>query len=265
MEEEIYLKIEAYLNESMTADQKVIFESELKNNAELREEVAVHKSIDLHYNTRSWDTPNNSFNPKDKQALEAYFKSDEAIEIENKLVKARTVFTKKKKPNFFKYVLAVAAGFLLLFSLVTFYGKKSYNELFEQYYNENELPSFTTRGTQINSDFDKGINAFKKQDYKKTVTSLKEYLNQYKEANPIVYAYIGMSYLQLNQPELALTNFDKLLTSESIDAPKALWYKSLVYLKMEEKIKLEETLNLVIRHPSQYKSEAAKKMLKEIN
>lgn len=76
--------------------------------------------------------------------------------------------------------------------------------------------------------------------------------------------YIGMSYLELEQPKEAVVFFDKLYNSDSFDQSKGLWYKCLVYLKINDNVKLKNTLIKIIENPANYNYNKARELLDDL-
>lgn len=264
MKEEMHLKIEAYLNESLTDDQKKRFELELKSNSELQQELELFKSINSHFNKNEWQTIDEKQYTKEKKALDTYFDSEEALILKNKLRKAQRNY-KSKKQNYFKYIAAIAATFLLVIALYNASNQKTLNELYVEYYDTKDFPSFVTRSTNNNTILDQAIISFQNKEFENALPLFEEYIKQNDTINPIIYSYIGIIHLQLNDIDNALLNFDKLLHSNSIDRSKALWYKSLLYLKINDSNQLKNTLTDLINSPSTFKNKEANDILKQIN
>ena len=49
-----------------------------------------------------------------------------------------------------------------------------------------------------------------------------------------VFLYIGMTQLNLNKPEAAISSFDKVINSQILDRSKGLWFKALLYVKEDD-------------------------------
>ena len=263
--EKTYLKIEAYLNGSIAADDKDNFEKELKQNEELRKELALFKSIHLHFNEDKWESIKLKKNKENIREINDYFESSEASAIKEKLIKVQNNYNSKKKTSYLKYILPIAASFILAILLFKFsVNKRSFDELYSTYYNPKDLPSLVARGAN-DSLLDSGISAFKNKNHKKAIFYFNNYAEKKDSITPLIYIYIGFSNMQLGNYNDAIENFNKLQNSNTLDYPRALWYKSLVFLKVKDTIQLKNTLKLLSEDSSKYKNIEAKRILRAID
>ncbi len=259
IDENTYLKIEAYLGGDMTPEEQAQFETMIAQDSELQKEVELSNQINHYLNDEAWLANDKTKNSKAKQELEDYIKSDEAAQIKSKIQLAGNTYkeVKNKSSKIQYFIGAIAAVFivgLLVTSLV--FNKTNNDDLYAAYYSTDDLPSLVKRGVD-NNELNSAIIEFKNKDYEKAIHSFQEYQDKSQEDEPLLNAYIGFSYLELDMPEEALKNFDILLNSDIIDSSKALWYKSLVYMKIGDTKNLKSTLSTIISNPENFNHKKA--------
>ncbi len=267
MEESVYQKIEAYLGGDMAPEEQHQFEELMANDPELQNEVALYNEINHHLNEESWLTTNAGKNNKTKQELEEYIKSDEATQIKSKLQQAGKVYKQsRKKPSKITFFVGALAAVFVAGLLVTslFFNKTSSDDLYATYYSANDLPSLIKRGAE-DEVLSTAIVEFKNGEHEKAIQSFKTYHDKQDLNDPLVYAYIGFSYLELNKINEAIQSFDRLLNSDSIDSSKALWYKSLVYLKTDDMTNAKNTLSKIIANPESFNHKKAIELLEDLD
>ncbi|WP_299432714.1 hypothetical protein [uncultured Aquimarina sp.] len=259
MYEDIDKKIEAYLGGDLNSEEKKQFELIMSDDIELQKKVKLANEINHHLKEENWLSDEDK-NSSSRKEIEDYIKSDEATKIRSKILDAGKRY--KNPQSKFKskrLIAAVAAIFVVaLLSTVLFIRNSSTTDLYAKYYSDNDLPSLLKRSGQ-NDFLSKGIKSFKANEYETAITFFKEYLKE--NDDPILYSYIGISYLEIGNTNKALINFDKLLNSSSIDNSKALWYKSLMYLKINDTIKLRKTLSKIIKDSTNFNYKKAQDLL----
>ncbi|MBQ0736264.1 tetratricopeptide repeat protein [Aquimarina celericrescens] len=245
MKEQMYQKIEAYVGNSMTPEEQRQFEIEIAQNPELQKEVRLFNEINHHLNQKTW-LPVDEIHAKAKRKeLKEFINSDEAEALKLKLKRAAENYKKNKNKVKIRYIIGSTAAILVvgLISAIFWKGTPNHNLLYEEYYTQSDLPSVVKRGAEDDL-LTQGITAFKAKDFKASAKNFEEYMTESLNKDPLIYAYIGFSYLEMEKTKSALINFDKLLTSNSIDNSRALWYKSLAYLKAN---KIEESKEVLIK------------------
>lgn len=263
MEEDIYIKIEAYLGGSMTHDEVVQFEKDIATNAALKDEVTLYKSLNHHLTDTTYD--DDSFSDTAyKKEIETYIQSDEGNAIKKKLLKVKedyTVTSEKEKPKIrsLYYILSAAAAVILLFGLL--FTGNSNASLYTDYYQTGDLPSFTNRSDQATL-IAKATAYFKEGDFDTSLSSFQEYIEEVgKDIDPRVHIYTGLIYSEKKDLQKAITEFDLLETSESLDHSRALWYKALTYLKFDKTAEAKEMLDRILKDSTNYKYTEAKELL----
>ncbi len=265
MEQDVYMKIESYLGNSMTLEEQKAFERDMVHDPNLHQEVQLQKAINHHLNSESWEPITAKNKSESQKQLNTYFKSEEAKELKQKLNSVQQKYNQTKKQPFpvLKYISSVAAVLLLVIASYFLLKQKSYEDLYVEYYNEKDLPSLVSRG-DTNAILSKGVIAFKSKEYKEALKLINEYLVNTDIVNPLAYSYKGMTHLELNEVDKAIQSFDLLLKSNSIDRSKALWYKCLVYLKMKNNNSLKETLLLITENQANFNYDKAQQLLNDL-
>ncbi|MDY8138110.1 hypothetical protein [Aquimarina sp. 2201CG5-10] len=263
MKEDIQLKIERYISGSMSAEEVRLFEEQIAKDISLRDEVLLSKQINHHYKNNKNQTlsPDNQFT----RDLKDFIESEESEQIKTRISSISKTYHNKNTFSRKKF-LFVAATIVLLamttFSLILF-NTDTPDELFAQYYHKEDLPSLVKRERQV-SILTQGVIAFHENDFEKSAKLLQEYQTQEKNLNPSVYIYSGMAYTQLEDYDLALKEFDKMINANTIDSSKGLWFKALAYLKMNDLKNLETTLKSITSSSSNFKYLEAKELLDKL-
>jgi len=145
--------------------------------------------------------------------------------------KAETIDFEKRpdrKINWKLMTIAASISLILLIqALFSIY--PTYNRLFE-----DSFASFPAepiaRGELQNDDYYLAMEAYSRGDFRTAVDRFKR-LEEY-ETGEKLFLYTGNCFLELNQPELAIQELDKILLSEHVLLKThARWYLSLAYLK----------------------------------
>lgn len=266
MEEHIYKKIEAYISGRMSEEETKQFELEMASRPELKEEVTLYTSINHHLTDTTFEDESFS-DSAHKKEIETYLKSQEATDIKKKLSRVQEDYmatSSKKKPKIrpLYYIVSAAAVLLLLFGLL--FPLQSNTNIYKDYYQTSELPSFTSRSDQ-KSLLSEASTSFKNGDVDKALTDFKKYIvNANSEIDPLVYIYTGLIYSEKGNLKDAIAQLHLLEKSNSLDRSRALWYKALVYIKFDHVSEAKEILNKILENPTNYKYNTAKELLDKL-
>ncbi|WP_299891034.1 tetratricopeptide repeat protein [uncultured Lacinutrix sp.] len=269
--EDILQQIENYLNGNMNAEEIKAFEYQINENPELSDAVTINKKMRLQYGVNDWDFIKDDKSNEKLNALESLLKSNEFIEKRNAISNARDSYFKEeeaKNSNSNKsklyYALAIAAVLVIFFGIFL-KGKSLTNlEIYSNYNNWEELPSLVSRNETNAVLLSSGEDAFISKNYKVASEKFNTYINNEDEVNPSVLLYAGISQLELENFTSALDNFQKVIESKSIDKSKGYWYKALAYLKMDDRDKAQQQLEIIIKDTSNYNYKKAKDILNKI-
>ncbi|GAA4276851.1 tetratricopeptide repeat protein [Aquimarina mytili] len=265
MDENIYQKIEAYLGGDMTTEAINEFEEIMANDPELQKAVKLSSEINHHLNNESWLSIDSIESNEAKQELEEYIKSDQAAKLKTNIQEAGNRFKKKRSTTNIRYLISAIAAVLVIGLLLNnlVFKQESLDDFYKTYYSTNDLPSLVKRGADKEA-LNTAITEFKNEEYEKAILSFRAFQEKSKENAPLLDAYIGFSYLKLNKTNDALKSFDALLTSDSIDSSKALWYKSLVYMKIGDTERLREILSQITTDPENFNYDKAIQILEKL-
>ncbi|AUC75480.1 tetratricopeptide repeat protein [Olleya sp. Bg11-27] len=254
-----------YLEKLLSESESTAFEIELSNNIELQEYLAINKELGIQFDNKGWQFVDASKSPQVKD-LEDYFKGEEAQSLKTVLNKVGGNYKDTSKPkgnnNIKRYTFfTIAASVVLLIGL--FFLNNNQN-IYNDYNSWLELPSLIERGDSESITLQEAEQAFIAKDYLAATTLYSKYLTETKSINTNVYLYLGIAQLELNQNENALSSFDVILKSNSIDFSKGYWYKTLVCLKVEDTNNAIKQLELIVKDSSNYKFSEAEKILKTL-
>ena len=252
--------IEQYLSNLMSDSDRANFEYQLTVNEQLSEEFELSKDINLHLSEDSW-----SFTDKTSNELEAFFKSKEAENIKNAIENSgKTYFeTRDKQNRRFRFPYFIAASFTVLLCCLGAYLFFQEDDLFQENYSSQDLPSLVSRGDNQSVLNDLAI-AFQSNDFEQVVTLYNSIMNQNESLDETIFLYGGVAYIFLNDYEKASSEFDKMLNSNSINKSKALWFKAIMYMKSKDKELLSSTLREISKDSTNFNYNKAIKILEEI-
>jgi len=265
MDNELQLKIEAYLGNTMPQDACDTFEAEMENNPELKEAVNLSRQLNLFLK----DEPLNDSAPENEytQELKKIINSEEAIAIKQNLKELNDLYKKPEKPKRRNYVLIAASIAIFMVSSIGFLmfnTTTSTDDLYASYYNEADIPSVLKRNAN-NSKLNQGVIAFKNNNYKEATDLFNAYIKTDSSTiNTSVYIYSGLSYLQQNNFEFAEQEFDKIIDANTLDNVKAQWFKGLLFLKKGDKTKAKPIFKALSQNPNGFKSKEAKAILNSL-
>jgi tetratricopeptide (TPR) repeat protein len=263
MNEELRTKIENYLGGNMSAAEADDFNRQIESDPDLRAEVMLSAEINFHLSEQLSDSeiPDNEYS----RNLKTYFQSAEAKEVKAKLDKVREEYAREgvttNRPKF--YLFAAVLTFLIITTVGMFFFRGiDSSELYTAYYSEQDVPSVVTRGDV--SALKEGAAAFQKKDYQTAMEFLDEYFEGNNDINPSVYIYSGVTRLELGKEMEAISEFDKLISSNSLDSSKGLWFKALAYLKMDDIAEAKKVLETITSSSSNFNYEKAKELLAKL-
>lgn len=265
MGDELYKEIETYLGGDMSPEVMLRFEERIQGSEVLKKEVDLYDDLNHYLGKKrlNKDVPNNEYT----KTLNDFLESEEAKAVREKLDAAKKKYYHKK--NFFnrnRHVFTASAAVILLMivmRITVFPSNQSIDALYAEYYNANDLPSLVKRGDS-QSDLYNGVLSFQNKSYKEALVNFETYENTSTEINTLMFLYKGMSYLELNENDKAIKAFKVVSNSNQLDSSRGFWFEVLVYLKLEDKLKVKEALEKVISNPSNFKFKEAKELLNDL-
>lgn len=265
-QEKYHDQIDAYLRDELSLEDKALFEQSLQNDPELLIEFKVHQELFVQMDESTWI--NESFTPdiEEVKEVETYFRSAEAEKLKDTIAKAQANYQKKNNSSFIKNRLSLpilaAASIAIFVVLYTINSESSSQDLYAGYNQWQDLPSLTSRSDE--SQLAEGQLFFEQKKYDESYTLFKSYIEGENEVIPPVLIYSGISALELNKYKEAISYFDQLINSDTIDQSKGYWYKALVYLKQNKKQKAITILEKVTSDKNNYKYQEALEVLDKL-
>ncbi|MBX2828795.1 MAG: hypothetical protein KTR22_11570 [Flavobacteriaceae bacterium] len=264
-EEELeYQMIERYFLDEMSEEERSDFEKKMKEDPEFKERVAMHTFLHQMEDEEAW--PDLEIDTEELKNEAALFREEDTVAFAEKL-KAfcdteQPSVPKKGLPWNRKWIGAVAA--LLLLALFVFYPKEpSLSELYNDYQNWDNLPSLVTKSDA--SDTLKELEyRFRDSNYEGVIDMADQIHFSANSGYAQASLYVGVAYLELGQYEAAISQFDALINSESLDFHKGFWYQALTYLKKEDKENCMGVLELISENPTYFMHMEAKALLKKL-
>lgn len=259
------LEIDKYLDGEMSDIEKQTFETKIDSDPLLARELKFQQEMRVIYNNQKWlEGDKKVLEKKKSQQMLSFFKSEEANILKNTIEEVVSQ-NRSNSGNRNSLFLSIAATVAILIAISVFLFKNpSYQDLYTDYINIDNIPSLVSRG-DTNTLLEEAQLEFENKKYKEAIRKFKEYQQNETSINPLTYIYLGVSYLELHQYDNALLQFEELSKSNTLQSKKADWYKVMVFLKQKDKNKLLETLQYIIADKNNYNFNEAQQLLKEID
>jgi hypothetical protein len=157
-------------------------------------------------------------------------------------------------PQWWKYAASVAAVGILMFSLYFFINNQNSNQqLFEQYYNADEVYLNTRSGAPSSTDvLEQGLLLFENDQYQESI----DYFEQLPTSVTAIY-YSGVAHMEIGEYEVAEFKFDQVISDYlNVFYDQAQWYKALCLLKQNKNKNANLILQNIAKSDSYYKNQA---------
>ncbi len=247
--EEIYEKIELYINGQLPQEEQTAFEQEINTSQELADEVRLFKEL-----------KNAIFEPGAEQikselkSLYAQNKIEGQPVNTSKNTGGKQIFLKTKQ---FYYVAASLLLIAINAVLVLNNNNNSYTDAdaFVAYYTPYEyLAHERTEDSNVNP-LHHAIKNYEKGAYKEAIATLEG--EQNKERNSLIYYYKGLSYLAMGESSQAIDEFNKCIQFDStLFTEPAMWYMALAYIKEHNREKASSILTKLAQSEGRYSQKA---------
>lgn len=260
-------EIETYLNGEMTLEEQKVFEQKIESDPVAQKEFKIYKEMHTLYNDADWEVLDSTIQNDKIIAHETFLKSEKGKSIAKNIQKAEEAYFNSSSTKIKKIVVyagSIAALLVLgLFVFVQLNKDLDTKSLYAEHKNWNDLPSLTLRDGA--TSLAEGEKLFRKKEYDAALTIFKSYISKNSiQGNPQVLLYTGVTQLELDQNEAAITSFEQLLDSKTLDASKAYWYLSLAYLKINKVEEAKKQLQSLSKNPQNYKYKEAKELLSRL-
>lgn len=260
--------IEQYLLGKFSDEEKITFEERMLHDVELAEEVQINRQL-FHYlgsNTQSSESITEHLYGGDE--YRQYFQSAEGKKDYAQILNAGKVFQKYSlgiwQPRNRLFIAVAASLFLVLVSILLWIpmSNKDSKDLYQAYRADWEnLPSLTMRSEE-DFFYSEIESNFRKRAYDQVVESL-TIINP-DSLTPDMLLYLGISYLELDQMEMAMKSFNLIRDRDYLDHDKAYWYRALAFLKQGDLRLCREELSVIINNPGYFNHTKAIELLKEL-
>ena len=257
-------KLEQYLTQQMNDLEEQSFLKEVADNPKLQEFITIYNDIDA-IDDGTWKLLQEK--PTNFESILSQYRSAEVNAFEDKIkdwkrTEVTTASTNKRR--LFGYVSIAAAACLAFILYFNLNSSPNLIHLYEDNKDNSSMPALTEKGEDDANSIEVVERLFKQQKFEETILQSEEIISKSSILQPNILIYKGMSHLELDDYEKALSEFDKLTNSEAIDFHKGYWFKLLVYLKQENEAKAIETLHIIVANPSYFNHARAVKILKKI-
>jgi len=229
-------KIEFFLDGQLKGKELNNFIAEMEQDKKLASEVAMHREIN-------------------ESIID-----DEVYYLRQKL--SLLIAKSARKLPFVKTISSVAAGLIIILSIVNITNNSNPAKAFTNFY----APYQTDLSTRSSENNLQGLSfAFKlyaEAEYETAMEMLNNYNNDNLNNSAINY-YNGLCALELNKNERAAQSFQSVIDEgDYAYALHSKWYLSLLYLKTKQSDKAEVLLNELAEKPNFY-AEKSQKILKK--
>ncbi len=239
--------IEKYLNEELSAKERLEFEQLQQSDADFAEEVQVAVTI------------NADFNVKQKMRWQGLLKEQGNLAKETPIRQ----LAPRRSINWIRNIAAVfILGLGLSLAWLTFSspdaGALADEQLMEVYVAPKAF--MNVNDLDVDSNWKNAISAYRDGQFSVAVAAIESSMERNSEKLDEKHFYLGLSYLYEDVPnyDKAISHLakSKELNSSALFAPKANWFMALAYLKQGKIKEAMALLQLVIDADSWKKAEA---------
>ena len=182
--------------------------------------------------------------------LRGQLRSEESIALSDIIkevgMEYRVRTSKPARKNFF---YAIAASVAILISVTSYFMFKqtTLKSYYAEYANWTELLSFVEKNQGTNA-MAQGEVLYKNDQFQETIDHFSKMLPAAREEQrPFIWMYLGAAYTELEQYDNALEAFKSLTQTNTLESSRGYWYQLLIYLKLEQKEKVEALLQIILK------------------
>lgn len=264
MTEEDHILIEKYLKGSLSKNEEASFLERLDSDALFKEIFEFEQQAYNTLNEDAWSYVGNK--SSDVQEYRRLLDEGDMKDLKltlDKVNSSQSDTSNKSKRTPFYYLAAASVVVFMAFQFFFNQGVSN-QDLYDNYINHEDLPSFATRGSgdDVEGELVKAQQLFENQDYKSSLTIFEPILETEKN-NASLYLYTAIAQSELNLYKKAEVTFDNLINNSSIDGSAGHWYKALLYLKQDKVEDAKSTLNYIVEN-SLYNNSKAKELLSKL-
>ena len=260
------LKTERFLKGVLTPEELLAFEQEQNENPELKEYVMLSMQLQQALSEEEWFSHTQRSSHYD--TVKNWYQEEDVLEFQKKIQQHATTEFRSRKKTFSlqKYWLPIAAAFVAIFITIVyqFTAQPNLQELYTTYATWNDTPSFLVQDQHTATTKEEIELFYKNKQYKECIAAADSFLKTATSDKTNVMIYKGFSFEKLNENSKALTEFKTISESDAMDASKGLWYMALIYLKIEDTVNLEKTLQRITSSDTNYQYKKALELLDAI-
>lgn len=156
--------------------------------------------------------------------------------------------------KYWKQIASVAAVFMIFVSGYWYVNsQRALNQLYEDYYNIDEVYLNTRSGNSVTSDLlEQGLLLFENDQYQESIG----YFEQLPTSITAVY-YSGVAHMEIDEFEVAKYKFDQVIDDYvNVFYDQALWYKGLCLLKQNKEDDARLVFAKIAKSESYYNNQA---------
>ena len=214
--------VERYLDGVMSPEEQTWFEKELEDNAELNEELELHRKIDR------------ALSEKEITELEAQL---DTIYRETYKPLPKIPHIPGKSRKLIAYGSAALAGLALVawIAVGLISHRASGTELYAEFYQPAEINmSFRAAEDMVDSDLRRAMLLYEEEKYAEAIGLFEKILTE-DDSRIGLNLYSGISYMELEEYAKANRNFQRIIDQQAMAfLESAEWYLGLCYLMTEE-------------------------------
>ncbi|MEP0265963.1 hypothetical protein [Dokdonia sp.] len=257
--------IESYLLGHLSTEEVALVEKRMSEDIRFRESVLIHKQLFESLSENNWSSAKN-VDPKRLQEYEALYRDKETAQLKKAIAEAQSNYKKSTSNNKrpWLYYLSAALVAILITIAVLMPQQQTPQELYVAYYTVSDIPSLASRGTEEDTSLVDAEQYFEAGNYENALAILTPKVASVVHNKASVLLYKGISEMELGRSQNAEATFDQLIRSDLMDASMGLWYKALLFLKIEDKEKAKMTLLQIQKSSSNYKYKEAQALLEKL-
>jgi hypothetical protein len=247
MKEFDYDMISRYLDGEMNTEEQQAFELQMREDADLLNEVELVKDVQATLKIKLHPGEN-------EKALRNSLMDLNDEYFSNKTEQAKIIPLSRRR-----WMTAIAAMFILAL-LVTVWQPWAKEDLYKQYA-AVQMPGIAERGAVTDSLLKDAVENFNNKKFTEAIPSFEAVLND-SSANSFVQYYYVIALLQNGQIERSRVQFNELYNGVSLFKYDAAFYMALSYLKEKNKTACLEWLNKIPADAGPYNK--AQELLKKL-
>ncbi len=260
--------IENFLNDSLSEGDKRKMIARMKDDVAFRKKVFFEQQLFSNLDNEDWDLSKNPAVSDEIKEYEQLFKDTPSQELKATLATVNKKYQKKQNKGTTPWLLYAGVAVIVFFIGLTVFlqtnNQNSPQELYAVYFDVSEVPSLLHRGSDGKRSLINAQKLFEDKKYDQALHILTNELIGSEKNKAAIYLYTGISQMELGMFDAAAITFDTLIHSKLIDAPKGIWYKALLFLKMGEREKTREMLQRITQSSDNYKFKEATELLESL-